>query len=152
MLLYSVSHSEHRIIWNMYYDKSPFAKGPRTHFSMETMIFSQCLICPYHWKSSAEQPAVMPLTFHCSDHQGAWWASYWKWINMFSLLLFKWPFAIHHPNTWQKWRKMSLWRFNYCREGERCLSLAATNWMGYLQNKLVFEVLVRPNRSEGGTQ
>lgn len=84
--------------------------------------------------------------------RGAWWASQWKWTNMYPLLLFQWPFAIHHSNTWQKWGKMSLWRFNYRREGERCLSMAAANWMGYLQNKLVFEVLAGPNRSEGGTR
>lgn len=108
--------------------------------------------CLYRWKSSVEDPAVPPLNLQPRNHQGAWWASYRKWINMYPLLLSKWPFAIHHSNTWQKWRKMSLWRFNYCREGERCLSLAGTNWMGYLQNKLVFEVLARPNRSEGGTR
>lgn len=96
--------------------------------------------------------APLPFHFQPSNHEGASWASNWKWINMYPLSLFKRPFTIHHSNTWQKQRKMSLWRFNYCREGERCLSLAGTNWMGYLQNKLVFEVLARPNRSEGGTR
>lgn len=56
---------------------------------------------------------------------------------MYPLFLFKWPFAIHHSNTWQKWRKMSLWRFNYCSWGGGGVSLwqpgiewaiCRTNW------------------------
>lgn len=56
---------------------------------------------------------------------------------MFPLPLSKWPLAIHHSDTWQKWRKMSLWRFNYCGVGERGVSLwraqiewaiCRTNW------------------------
>lgn len=48
------------------------------HAKTKSRIFQ--LVCP-----SIEDPAVLPFSLHPCNHQGVWWASNWKWINMYPL-------------------------------------------------------------------
>lgn len=85
---------------------------------MRKGLISAWLASPAEKNPLIKDAAALPFNIQPRNHRGAWWARQPKMDKHVSSLSVQMTvFPIYHRNTWQKYRKMPLWRFNYCREG-----------------------------------